>query len=476
MKLKRLDGYIRVSRIGARDVDSESYITEAVQRDKIETWAKLRGVKIAQWHVDRDQSGSKLTRPGFDAAMKRIEDGKTDGIVVAAIDRLSRADVADALMIVRRIHDDFGGTVAAVDLGIDPTTEVGEMLLTVLLALARMQWRRYQAAWDVAKTRAIKRGVHIGPTPLGYLRDNGRLVPDPASAPAVQEAYRLAATQGLRFALAFLRRSRLTRTSNHRRLGPGEHERYWDSSDVRRFLSNRVYLGEASYGAGLVNHDAHEPLVDLATWTAANRLIDANKNGRALSEGYPLSLSGVVCASCGDRLVGHKLERGRRAYRCRRNRRRGPQPCPAPAMVTATPFEEYVKAALMRWAAENLPDEGMGTLVPTDSGAVAKAESALRSAELARSKDAADLRLRETLGDEAFYARLEAHNDAIAKAQQAYEDAIAEARPEVRPPLVEEIETAPAEELPGLLERCGVVVRVAPGRGNLPDRVTLEAR
>ena len=295
-KPRRLDGYIRVSRVGARDVESEGYITEAVQRDKIETWAKLRGVEISHWHVDRDQSGSKLTRPGFDAAMARIKAGKTDGIVVAAIDRLSRADVADALMIVRQIHDEFSGTVAAVDLGLDPTTDTGEMLLTVLLALARMQWRRYKAAWDIAKERAIKRGAHIGPTPLGYRRQGGRLVADPTTAPVVREAYRIAATRGLRDALWYLRDSKLTRVTVR-----GERARYWDSSDVRRFLENRVYLGEISYGAGLVNSDAHEPLVDLATWTAANGKLRAERNSYEPDEDYPLS--GVVR---GDRLAAEE--------------------------------------------------------------------------------------------------------------------------------------------------------------------------
>jgi DNA invertase Pin-like site-specific DNA recombinase len=453
-----MDGYIRVSRLGGRDVDSESYITEDVQRDKIETWAKLRGVEIVAWHIDRDQSGSKLTRPGFDTCMTRISEGKTEGVVVAQIDRLSRADVADALMIVRKIHDDYNGTVAAVDLGIDPTTEVGEMLLTVLLALARMQWRRYAAAWATSKERAIKRGAHIGPTPIGYKRANGgRLEPDPATAPVIRTAFSVAASVGLTAAMEYLQTTSL---------------RNWTAVTVRRTIQSRVYLGEVRYGID-TNPSAHEPLVDLSVWTAANKNVEGKKDYR-LAGNYPLSQV-ATCASCGDALVGHQMSSAKRAYRCRRNKHNGAaEPCPAPAMASADALEEYVQAALLRYVATQRSDETSTLVAGGDERAVEQEEASLRSAELARNQDATDIRLREILGETTFYERMEAHNWAIASAQQAYEKAVAEAQPELTWPLTDEVATATADDLPALLERCDLVVRLAPGRGNLPERVSLD--
>jgi site-specific DNA recombinase len=460
-KPARMDGYIRVSRVGTRDTESESYITEAVQREKIETWAKLRGVEIAAWHVDRDQSGAKLTRPGFDKCMARIAAGKTEGVVVAQIDRLSRADVADALMIVRKIMDEHGGTVAAVDLGIDPTTEVGEMLLTVLLALARMQWRRYAAAWATAKERAIKRGAHVGPTPLGYRRtDDGRLEPDPETAPVVREAFVLAGTKGLRAAAERLQEVRPTIVTG----------------SARRVFMSRTYLGEARYG-GAVNIDAHEPLVDLATWTAASRRANATLSRKSADH---FSLSGIArCASCGAPMVGHRGGVNTRLYRCKRNHQRAVQRgeaegCPAPAMAAADTLEEYVQAALLRYVAVERPGDCEILVEGSASGDVERAEAALRSAELARETDATDLRLREILGDEAFYERMEAHNAAVEAAQADYEAAVEEAGPPVAWPLVDEVATATPSDLPRLLERVGLSVTVAPGRGNLPERVILE--
>jgi DNA invertase Pin-like site-specific DNA recombinase len=151
-----MDAYIRVSRVAGRE--GPGFISPAVQREQIEGWAKLRGVEIAAWHEDLDQSGGKLDRPGLEALLKRIASGATGGVAVARLDRLSRLGVGDALKLVERITD-AGGTIAAIDLGIDPTTAFGEFGMTIMLALSRMERRRLSESWEIAKSRAIDRGV-----------------------------------------------------------------------------------------------------------------------------------------------------------------------------------------------------------------------------------------------------------------------------------------------------------------------------
>src|SRR5215203_894605 len=146
----KLDGYIRVSRVGARNGDS--FISPDVQRQKIEQWASLRDVEIAKWHTDLDQSGGKLSRPGFDRALERVQSGTTSGVVVAKLDRFSRAGVADALKLIESVIE-ADGTVASVEEGIDPTTPSGEFVMTLFLALARMQRRQIGDGWRDARHR-----------------------------------------------------------------------------------------------------------------------------------------------------------------------------------------------------------------------------------------------------------------------------------------------------------------------------------
>ena len=147
-----MDQYVRVSRVAGRE--GESFISSDVQREQGEAWARLRGVEVPMVHEDLDQSGGKLDRPGLNALLARIRAGETDGVIVSKLDRLSRLGVADALRLVEEITD-AGGSIAAVDLGIDPTTPFGEFGMTIMLALARMERRRMSESWEEAKTRAL---------------------------------------------------------------------------------------------------------------------------------------------------------------------------------------------------------------------------------------------------------------------------------------------------------------------------------
>ncbi len=65
----RLDGYIRVSRVGGRE--GEGYISPDVQRESIEAYASELGGSIAAWHDDQDFSGGNTERPGFQAMLDR---------------------------------------------------------------------------------------------------------------------------------------------------------------------------------------------------------------------------------------------------------------------------------------------------------------------------------------------------------------------------------------------------------------------
>lgn len=327
----KLDGYIRVSHVGGRE--GESFISPEVQREKIAGWAKLRGVTIAAWHTDLDQSGGKLERPGLDKALGRIRSHKTGGLAVARLDRFSRAGVADALKVVEEIHD-AGGEIAAVDLGIDPTTPFGEFAMTLMLALARMQRRQIADTWKDARGRAVGRGVHVASRPpTGYARgEDGRLQPHPVWAPHIAEIFRMKVARASWRELADYLRAQ------------GVESPYgstqWQPRALVHVIENRAYLGEARSGE-FVKAGAHEPLVDDATFVAAQEakgIRPVNGMGGAL-------LSGVLrCAGCSYVLKPDTMK-GRdggklRLYRCRGERSGGK--CPAPASVLGGVIEPFV--------------------------------------------------------------------------------------------------------------------------------------
>jgi site-specific DNA recombinase len=319
----RLDGYVRVSRIGGRS--GEGYISADEQREAIERYAAELSGEVVQWHDDQDYSGGNLERPGFQAALERIRADESDGIVVKRIDRFARS-VPDGSAIVREIIDENGAVFASCEERIDPRTDDGRYMLNMYLNNAELFLNRIKSGWITTKSRANARGVHIGPTPIGYQRQKSKpLEPHPTYGPAMSKLFKRASAQKYGdSALA----AWMTKTA------PRESGAPWQPSEIRRWLSNRVYLGEVRYGE-LVNTDAHPPLTDPATWERCQR--EPGTQRKAHSK---FLLSGLArCAHCRYAMGGQTgggTDGATPVYRC--NGRR----CEGSSVIKAEPLEQYV--------------------------------------------------------------------------------------------------------------------------------------
>jgi DNA invertase Pin-like site-specific DNA recombinase len=336
----KLDGYIRVSSVRGRE--GESFISPDVQREQIATWARLRNVKIAAWHTDLDQTGGKLSRPGLDKALARIHSGKTGGIAVARLDRFSRAGVARALDVVEEIHD-AGGELAAVDLGIDPTTPFGEFATTLMLSLARMQRRQIGDTWKEAQRRAVERGVHVASrAPTGYRRrKDRRLEPHPDHSSHIGEIFRMKADGASWKDMALYLRA-------HNVESP-YGTTHWQPRALSHVIENRAYLGEARSGE-FVKVGAHPELVDEKTFKAAQEA----KGQRSINSMGGALLAGILrCDGCGYVLKADQMRSRKgdklRLYRCRTERSSGR--CPAPASVLGSVVEPFITEAFFGYVA-----------------------------------------------------------------------------------------------------------------------------
>jgi site-specific DNA recombinase len=439
------DGYVRVSRRAGRS--GPAYVSPSVQKDAIQRWADFRGVEIAAWHVDEDESGGTQNRPGLLEAMRRIEAGETDGLACWRLNRFAR-NVSGAIEDVKRIQA-AGGQLALVEEQIDPTGPFGQFLLTVLLAVATLERDNAVANFEESKRRAMQRGAYVSRTPYGYERqDDGTLTPHPEQAQHVQEAFRLAATRGLQPARDYLTEHAL--------------ERVWTLTTVRRLLSKRSYLGEMRIGDAVSN--TVPALVSRAVWEAAQH----GKQRRSKPAVFPLS--GVaVCGTCGNPLVGGRGGRDNlRTYRCSASLGlfHG-EKCKAPTIVTAHLLEGYVRQQLVELAGALTAHVG-----DTDPVALSLAEHAVIEAEAELDAFAADLTLRRALGAR-YHDHLESRLDALSDAQRRYRELAQQSHRVHVIPAAEVIESATPQELAELVRRGFEKVTVAKGRGRLEGRVRL---
>lgn len=414
----KLDGYIRVSRVGGRSGDA--FISPGEQKDRVKAWAKAQGHQIAKWHEDLDQPGSKADRPGLTAAMERIESGATGGLVVARLDRFGRS-VQDSANLLARIRK-ADGVLCTVAEGIDTSGYMGKFLADLFSALGELELARMRENWNAARRSAIARGIHIAvKVPAGYRRNEDRILePDPNVAPAIREVFR---RRG-----AGVSWTQLARFMEEEGIVTPAGGEYWTVATIRAIVHNRVYIGEAHNG-DFVNPVAHEPLVTLPEWQAANKVrgVRPARSGNAAGV-----LSGILrCAGCSYAMkpAMSKTRHGKafREYRCKPEKAGGR--CPAPSAVKATVIEPFVIDHLFKFA----KGAGGRTREP-DEKSTLLAELATAEAE----RDAAlDQRLADALGGansdaylrtvEQRQARVDALLEALAESEEVREPAEIEA-------------------------------------------------
>lgn len=339
-KSKQADGYIRVSRRGARE--GESFISPDVQRKKIAAWAKLHDVEIVQWWEEIDQSGAKLERPMFQEALARCERGETGGIVVARLDRFARSAV-DALTSIRRLTDAKARLVSVED-NFDGSTPMGRFAIGILTLIAELELERIKENWTTAVTRAVERGVHISRySPTGYRRDeDGRLHREEPAAGIVAECFRRRAT-GASWA-------DLARFLEEHEVLPPTGNPHWSKVGVAGMLKNPVYLGQARSGKA-VKKNAHESLVTQAEFDAAQSVKKSLFRQRDGSLASQAILGGLVrCAGCGhtlkitgntDRKTGERYP----IYYCTGRYASGL--CPSRATARASLVDRYVEEQVL---------------------------------------------------------------------------------------------------------------------------------
>lgn len=375
-----VDIYTRVSRVGGR----EHLISPAEQERRARALASERGLVVGKVVVDLDESGGKLDRPGLQEALRRVEGGESGGVIVAWLDRLSR-DSEHALGLLRRI-DAAGGRVYAPDAPSDMTTPEGELMVGIQFGFAQYVRKRARAGLERAKENAIANGIPVVTRPaVGYRpRADRRLEPDPNVAPVIRQVFeRRAAGAGP---------SELARVLESNEVPTSQGSRTWTKQAIYNLLSNRVYLGELRYGtdARYVNPSAHEPIVDVGLWLAAQH--PQKRSLPTVSEKSDWLLAGIVrCHACRYCLQGTTTSRGKRIYRCTRTHAAGV--CPTPVRINADLLEEAAVEAL--WAV-TADIEARGT---ADSGSdLAGLQAALERAE-ARLTQAESSEMQDAFGD-----------------------------------------------------------------------------
>src|SRR5436190_1269818 len=192
--MEKAVGLIRVSDRGDRA--GESFSGPRDQRDAIERACDDRKLKLVRSlgeggiFSEINVSGGKPLEQrtkGLLPALRAVEQGRANVIVVAYFDRLFRSLRVQTEVLERA--EAAKGRVLALDVG-DVVGEDQWLSATMHGLIAEQQRRQAKTKTLPAQLRAMNRGALSITTPLGYTRtDDKVLIIDERSAKVVQEAF-----------------------------------------------------------------------------------------------------------------------------------------------------------------------------------------------------------------------------------------------------------------------------------------------
>jgi DNA invertase Pin-like site-specific DNA recombinase len=324
----KLAAVVRVSQVGGRSGDT--FHADEEQVEEIKRYAAAHRAEIIWMEPEMSVSGGAPIeeRPPLLAAIEGVEAGDYDGIIVANLKRLSRS--RSGYIIWDRVEA-AGGMVVCAKENLDTSDSSGRRFRDYALADAVAEREEHAERHAKRREQTVKAGIwrprkvphglrFAGPMVDGRYRGLARRLVPGDDAEDVRWAFRQKVAGTPITAIA----DKLGMTA----------------SGVRYLLRNRVYLGELRDGE-YVNLTAYEPLVDVATFKAAQ----VRGPRPARSGDGPALLAGLIrCASCGHVMTRRKTPAA--VYGC--VTQHSGERCPAPASITAKLIDNYVEQIALR--------------------------------------------------------------------------------------------------------------------------------
>ncbi len=155
-------GYVR----GSTDEQQNTLIA---QQQQIEAYCEYKQFELARCFIDQGESAMSVDfyeRPIASEMVAWMQERGATAIVITKLDRGFRGAV-DLILTIEDLSKK-GVAVHLLDIGLDPTTPVGEMVATIMAAVARFECRRRSERQIAAFTVMRQNGQRCGAVPYGW--------------------------------------------------------------------------------------------------------------------------------------------------------------------------------------------------------------------------------------------------------------------------------------------------------------------
>ena len=258
-------------------------------------YANKNGYTIINEYIDRAKTATSDDRPAFQRMIKDSAKGLFQFVIVWKQDRFTRNRYDSA--VYKRILKNNGVRVLSVMENITDSPE-GVILEGLLESMAEYYSANLSENIKRGKAESVRKGLYPGgPVPIGYMIQDKRLIPDPRTAPIVQEIFRRYADGE--------RTVDIMRDLNARGLRC-KRGALFQRATLMHILDNRTYTGDYYYGDQIIT-ESITPLIDhdLFARADARRAVSRKAPGASRDRSSPCLLTGkIFCGECGGKILG----------------------------------------------------------------------------------------------------------------------------------------------------------------------------
>lgn len=281
--------YVRVS---TEDQAREGFSLEE-QKERLREFCKFKRYKVHKIYEDAGISAKNDKRPAYQELMEDVKNKRINVIVAFKLDRLTRSVFhIEKLM---KIVNDYKCDIDCMADESNTTTSNGRMVMRIITSVSQNEIERCSERTKIGVAGAIKKGHIPSVAPIGFTRDNKKLVPCDETKHIIIRTFDL-----------YLEGKSHQAISNLYNKENLLNKKWYDSS-ISKILSNHLYKGDYMSGRTTGNlvfyENIVEPIVSKEKWEACQEQKLRNARHYERTATY-LFINKLRCSKCNCYLGG----------------------------------------------------------------------------------------------------------------------------------------------------------------------------
>ena len=203
------------------------------QECKLKQLCEFKGYEIYKIYREEGVSAKNTNRPKFQEMIEDMKNGKINKIIVYKLDRLTRS-IQD-LEVICSMLEEYNCELESVAEEINTGNANGKFFIRMLTILAQLEIERTSERTKFGLVGAIKKGHIPSRAPLGYKREDKKLVINHIEEEVVKRIFNMY--------LEGKSVCSICQTFNEENV----LNRHWATTTVDKLLSNQIYIGNMEY-------------------------------------------------------------------------------------------------------------------------------------------------------------------------------------------------------------------------------------